>query len=193
MSLLTLRSAIWHNEPNRIDWTDDTLTFETGNKTDFWQATWYGFKRDDGHFLGLPDQEDFSTTVGFFADYVHQYDQAGIMLRMDAHNWIKAGVEFSDNVINFSTVVTRDGLSDWSIIAARDAKGIQHVRLTRQGDSVLTHVKTKDGAWQLLRLAAFPRGKALVGPMACTPERAGLVVKVKGFELGPPVPNALHG
>ena len=193
MSLVTLQSATWHSKPNEINWADDALTFITGNKTDFWQSTWYGFKRDDGHFLGVPNQEDFSATVSFSADYDHQYDQAGIMVRQDAHNWIKAGVEFSDGVINFSTVVTRGGLSDWSVVAAPDAKGLQTVRLTRQGDSVLTHVLTTDGNWQLLRLAAYPPGSSSVGPMACTPERAGLAVRIEEFALGPPVSNALHG
>ena len=40
----------WLNEPP--DWAeaDGTLTVVTGDRTDFWRKTHYGFIRDDGHF-----------------------------------------------------------------------------------------------------------------------------------------------
>ncbi|MFM0339939.1 DUF1349 domain-containing protein [Paraburkholderia fungorum] len=35
-----------------------------------------------------------------------QYDQAGIFLRSDAENWLKAGVELSDEVLAISSILT---------------------------------------------------------------------------------------
>ena len=32
----------------------------------------------------------------FRGDFAAQYDQAGLMLRVDAEHWIKAGIEFAD-------------------------------------------------------------------------------------------------
>lgn len=188
-----LRKAQWHSPPTEIAWDDAGLRFRTGPKTDFWQHTWYGFRRDDGHFLGLDAPAEFSATVTFDAAYEHLYDQAGIMLRIDAVTWIKAGVEMSDGVTNVSTVVTRDGVSDWSVIAVPGMRGPQDLRLIRIGTAALLHHRQPDGIWQLIRLAAFPEGAAQVGPMGCTPEREGLWVTVTGFEIAPPLDNALHG
>jgi regulation of enolase protein 1 (concanavalin A-like superfamily) len=47
--------------------------------------------------------------------------------------------------------------------------------------------------WPLMRLAPFPKSNAyLVGPMACTPERAGLKVDFSAFRLTSPLGKDLH-
>lgn len=187
-----LETAAWHNLPNNLRWTQQSLQFETCENTDFWQNTWYGFCRDSGHFLGLDAPSEFSSTVWFDGQYEELYDQAGIMMRIDADNWIKAGIEFSDGATNFSTVVTRDGMSDWSVVTSPGLSGVQQVRLTRIKDSVLVHFLAGQEEWQLMRLAAFSTKGAKVGPMACTPERSGLMVTVSGFNIEPPIANPLH-
>ena len=48
-----LETAVWHCEPPSWSLSEETgLSLETGHKTDFWQDTYYGFNRDDGHFFG---------------------------------------------------------------------------------------------------------------------------------------------
>lgn len=188
-----LSKANWHNEPDNIRWSENVLEFETGHKTDFWQSTWYGFRRDTGHFLGLEAPADFSATLVFDGAYEELYDQAGIMIRVDENNWIKAGIEYSDGVRNLSTVVTRGGHSDWSMVAAANLLGEQQVRLTRIKDSVFVHFLTRNEEWQLMRLCAFSEDNAKVGPTACTPERSGLKVRFSHFEITPPAENPLHG
>lgn len=188
-----LIDARWLNEPANIRWENGILQFETRHKTDFWQNTWYGFRRDDGHFLGLDAPADFSSTVSFDGAYEELYDQAGIMIRIDEKNWIKAGIEFSDGVKNLSTVVTADGHSDWSMIPAPDLSGEQQIRLTRIKGAIFVHYLTKDNIWQLMRLCNFSGNSAKIGPMACSPERAGLNVKFSHFDINPPAENPLHG
>ncbi len=188
-----LGDAQWHCEPPDWKLTEGSLTVTTGNETDFWQETFYGFRRDDGHFLGRGVAGDFSATVTFDAQYEVLYDQAGLMMRADAQNWLKAGIEYSDDVTNFSAVVTRGGRSDWSVIGVPKVSGPQQVRLTRLGGAVIVHYKGQSGLWQLMRLADFPADAAVsVGPMACSPQRAGLVVRFDDFQIGPPVDNPLH-
>ncbi len=188
-----MRDASWHNEPASWELTDAVLTITTGNKSDFWQDTYYGFHRDDGHFLGRDITGDFTTVLRFEADYVVLYDQAGLMMRADARNWLKTGIEFSDDVTNFSTVVTRDGRSDWSVIGLPRMSGIQSIRLTRCDAAVITHYLGKDGKWQLMRLADFPKAAAVrVGPMACSPERSGLVARFHDVRIGPAIEDPLH-
>jgi regulation of enolase protein 1 (concanavalin A-like superfamily) len=44
-----------------------------------------------------------------------------------------------------------------------------------------------------MRLAPFPKSKTYaVGPMCCTPERAGLEVAFSDFTVGPPLGKDLH-
>lgn len=188
-----LSDAQWHCEPPNWSLTDDALTMTTGDKTDFWRETYYGFHRDDGHFLGIEVSGDFAAEVSFEADYRVLYDQAGLMMRADAGMWLKVGVEYSDDLTNFSTVVTRDKHSDWSVVGMAGLSGLQRVRLTRTGDAVLTHFLTTEGTWRLMRLSNFPADVPVrVGPMACTPERGGLQVRFQSFSLGPPPKNPLH-
>lgn len=190
---MLLSDAKWHREPPDWALTDTALTLTTGEKTDFWQDTFYGFRRDDGHFLGCEALGDFTVSVSFYAEYQVLYDQAGLMMRSDAQNWIKAGIEYSDDVTNFSVVVTRAGRSDWSVIAVPLVSGSQSVRLTRKDGAVIVHYQGLDGAWHLMRLADFPVGGSVqVGPMACSPKRAGLTVHFDDFSVEPPIERPLH-
>ncbi len=104
----------WLNAPPH--WREDgnTLHVTTGDRTDFWCRTHYGFVRDNGHFRHVETAGDFTASVTVDAAYTQLYDQAGLMVRVDAGNWLKTGIEFTDGAAHFSTVVTRDGYSDWS-------------------------------------------------------------------------------
>jgi len=44
----------WLNTPPMWEVNQGRLFVQSGNKTDFWQETYYGFHRDDGHFLERP-------------------------------------------------------------------------------------------------------------------------------------------
>jgi hypothetical protein len=184
--------AAWLNEPPA--WRRDArgLHLETGARTDFWQGTLYGFRRDEGHFLGREITGDFAAAVTFEGAYEALYDQAGLMLRIGAETWIKAGIEHSDGVANFSAVVTRGGASDWSVVAVPGAAGPQTVRLIRKGGAAVVHYRGAEGGWHLMRVADFPEGPARLGPMACSPERAGFRVTFTAFEVGPAPERAIH-
>ena len=121
-----------------------------------------------------PVEGDFTASADVTGDYRHLYDQAGLMLRVDERDWIKTGIEFTDGMMHFSVVVTRE-VSDWSVIPLQGAKPTDelHVRLTRHDDAVRVQFAIGDAAWQMARLAAFPAAPARVGVMACSPQRAG--------------------
>ena len=74
-----------------------------------------GFTVGDAPFCYAIYGGEFEAKVKVTGDYKTRFDQAGLMLRIDAENYIKAGVEFVDGKFNLSTVVTH-GTSDWSII-----------------------------------------------------------------------------
>jgi regulation of enolase protein 1 (concanavalin A-like superfamily) len=61
-------------------------------------------------------------------------------------------------------------------------------------NGVLRLQASSDGkVWPLARLCPFPQaGRYQVGPMCCTPERAGLQVQFSEFRVGPASTRALH-
>lgn len=186
-----LDTATWLNPPPRSFRDGGALVVETGPTTDFWRETHYGFVHDTGHFLGRETHEDFAATVTWDADYTANFDQAGLMVWREARYWIKAGIELTDGALHMSAVVTRDR-SDWSTVALRDAQGPQSLRLTRVGGALIVDYRRADGAWQFMRLADFPPGPLRLGIMACSPSRAGLIVRFTDFTVTPPPANPLH-
>ena len=58
------------------------------------------------------------------------------MLYVDANNWIKTGIEFTDGTQHFSIVITRDGFSDWSVIPLGVRVEPIRLRLTRHSEAL---------------------------------------------------------
>lgn len=180
----------WLNPPPHYQ-DGETLTVVTGDHTDFWRETHYGFIRDDGHLYYQEVSGDFSAEVCFRGEYQALYDQAGLMLRLDEKNWIKAGIEYTDGLQHLSAVVTRD-YSDWSVLPLPDAPQAIWLRLTRRGSAVQVQYSLEGTQWHMLRLAYLPLGPAWVGPMCCSPQRAGFVARFSGFKIGEPITEELH-
>ena len=101
------------NEPASSNLVGDKLAVRSRAKTDFWRKTFYGYITDNGHFFHLPASGDFIFQARINGQYAALYDQAGLMVRKDAENWMKCGTEFFDDRRHASVVFTRD-FSDWS-------------------------------------------------------------------------------
>ena len=182
----------WLNPPE--NWSADgaQLRVTTDANTDFWRKTSYGFIRDSGHFFGTQIDGDFTAQVQVSAQYASLYDQAGLMVRIDAENWIKCGVEFSDGQLLLSTVLTVD-TSDWAVSLAPAIPDGFWLRVTVANGVIRVQYSTDGKLWPLLRLAPFPvAARYLAGPMCCTPERGGLEVVFSHFSHGPALQKDLH-
>lgn len=191
-SIFRRNDGVWLNEPERWTVRGDSLHIVTDKATDFWRETHYGFYRDSGHFLGFPTAKAFTAELRVQGDFQSLYDQAGIMVRLDAHRWVKAGIEFSDGRAMLASVLT-DGRSDWATAPyEHDARDFW-VRAT-VANGVLRLQSSADGKlWPLMRLAPFAEASSyLVGPMACTPERAGLKVTFSMLRVTSPLGKDLH-
>jgi len=182
----------WINEPAVWKAGPDGLLVTTDNSTDFWRETHYGFTRHSGHLFGQPVSGGFTASVRVKARYQRLYDQAGLMVLADAENWVKAGIELSDGEPMLSSVVTI-GRSDWATGLFRGDASDFWIRVTVDL-GVLRIQASADGLrWPLIRLCPFPlRDQYVVGPMCCTPERAGLEVAFSSFQLSPPLHTDLH-
>ncbi|MFO1497227.1 MAG: DUF1349 domain-containing protein [Verrucomicrobiota bacterium] len=179
----------WLNPPRR--WRLDPtagLVLEPDATTDFWQHTHYGFRVDSGHFLGMPVKGDFvlSTTVAFHP--VHQYDQAGLMLRADASYWLKASVEHEQHgPAQLGAVLTTHGFSDWSLQDCPSIGKEIEWRLSKRGLNLTVEYKPVDQAeWKLVRVAHWhaPEQAGLhTGLYACSPKGEGFRAEFKYLRL----------
>jgi uncharacterized protein len=189
---VSLARCAWLNAPGTWRLDGGRLRALTDAKTDFWRETHYGFTRDNGHFFGCSVPGDFTAQLRVRARYDALYDQAGIMVRLDAGNWIKAGIEWSDGQALLSSVLTVDR-SDWATGIYDGDPTDFWMRATVADDVIRLQVSPDGRRWPLARLAPFPKAASyLVGPMCCTPERAGLEVEFSAFEVTPPLGKGLH-
>jgi uncharacterized protein len=183
----------WLGEPPDWSASADMLSVTTGERTDFWRRTFYGFTRDDGHFLYREVGGDFTATVTLDGDYEQLYDQLGLMLRVSDTDWLKTGIEFTGGVPHLSTVLTRD-FSDWSVMALPDLRGPITVRLSRHAEALRVQYLDGAGHWHLSRLAYLPMPAVCqVGLMCCSPERSGFQARFTAFSITDPIDRDLHG
>ncbi len=173
----------WRCPPSVWSIADSRLAIMTDAKTDFWQKTHYGFEADNGHFLFLRQEGNFlmRTMVKLFP--VHQYDQAGLIVRFSPECWLKTSVEFEpDGPSRLGVVVTNNGYSDWSM---QDFSGLSDriaFRIKREEDDFFVecaHQGDRDRSpeiWNQLRVAPLhlPVGVGVeCGLYACSPKDKG--------------------
>lgn len=170
----------WHCEPARwsIDDVARRLKLSTDAGTDFWQRTHYGFEVDNGHFLYQPVFGDFSVTTQVTASGRHQYDQAGLMLRISKSCWLKTSVEFEPRGDNrLGAVVTNAQFSDWSTQPLAKAVETVWFRIEVRGADCMVFSSLDGASWQQLRvchLAEWAEGQPVMcGLYACSPKAAG--------------------
>ena len=87
-------SMTWFNEPEKWAVENGTLTMRVTGQSDYWRVSHYGFTVDDGPFLYAERGGESEAKVKVTGAYKDRFDQAGLMLRIDHENWIKAGIEF---------------------------------------------------------------------------------------------------
>jgi regulation of enolase protein 1 (concanavalin A-like superfamily) len=73
-----------------------TLEATSAPKTDFWRKPPHTH-RDTGHFYYTTVEGDFRLSCTFKGKWITQYDQAGLMCRLNDQNWIKTGIEYDEN------------------------------------------------------------------------------------------------
>lgn len=176
----------WWNEPVRVEnGPPGELLVQPAEGSDLWRHTSYGFVHDDAPALLAPLPAGEAMEVAFVLDYGEQFDQAGVLVRVDDRNWIKAGVEVSDGEPQVGAVVTRD-VSDWSVAPVPRWAGREvTVRVSRDGDALTVRARADDEPWRLVRLAPLaPDAVATAGPYCCSPTRAGLRVRFTGWRRG---------
>jgi regulation of enolase protein 1 (concanavalin A-like superfamily) len=98
----------------------------------------------------------------------------------------------SDGEALLGSVLT-NGLSDWATGPFRGDASDFWIRVTAECGVLRLQASADGQRWPLMRLCPFPVAERYwVGPMCCTPERAGLQVLFSDFTLVPASGRALH-
>jgi regulation of enolase protein 1 (concanavalin A-like superfamily) len=162
----------WFNEPASTKRVGEKLIVHSRPKTDFWRKTFYGYITDNGHFLHLKTDGDFVFEARVNGQYAALYDQAGLMVRVNAENWMKCGTEFFDGKRHASVVFTRE-FSDWSTMPDLTESGPVWWRAVRKGESIETLCSLDGKTFTSVRQGYFPASTAEVGIMCAAPEGPG--------------------
>lgn len=186
----------WHCPPEQWGVSSDkqVLTFKPLAETDFWQKTHYGFRVDNGHFLFAEVQGDMQMTTRVRTYPVHQYDQAGLMIRFSEHCWLKTSVEFeTDGHAKLGAVVTNNGYSDWSTQNFEAGFTELMFRITRvSGDYTIEYADPAENEaepnWQQMRIAHLyddvnDQTPFQCGVYACSPQGHGCQVEFEFLHI----------
>lgn len=173
----------WMNDPASAKISGDEIVVRSKAKTDFWQKTLDGFVADSGHFFHLAASGDFTFTAQINGKYATQYDQAGLMVRVDAENWMRCGTEFIDGKRYASVVFTRT-YSDGSTLPDLSETEPIWWRIVRKNDSIETFCSLDGSKFTSVRMGYFPKQASVeVGLMCAAPSGPGFDATFKGLKL----------
>lgn len=179
----TLEKMLWFNEPEQWKIEDKSLSMYVTPHCDYWRISHYGFTVDDAPFYYTTYGGEFEVKVKVSGDYKTRFDQAGLMLRIDHENYIKAGIEFVDGKYNLSTVVTHH-TSDWSVITLDKAVPYAWIKAVRRLDAVEIFYSFDDKTYVMMRNAWLKDNTPVqVGLMAASPDGEGFNAKFEEFKV----------
>jgi regulation of enolase protein 1 (concanavalin A-like superfamily) len=161
----------WFNEPARYE-VGSGLEIWTGAETDFWQRTHYGFRRDDGNCLLARLEGDFCLLTQVEYRPQTQYDQCGLMVRVDAEHWIKVSTEYeNEEESRLGSVVTNLGYSDWATQDVPSSRREVWYRISRHGSDFLLEYSYDGLHWLQMRVTHLHNAPKSIeaGVYACSP------------------------
>lgn len=179
----TLEKMQWFNEPVEWEIKDKSLLMNVTPQTDYWRISHYGFTVDDAPFFYTIRGGEFEVRVKISGEYKTRFDQAGLMLRIDHENYIKAGIEYVDGKYNLSAVVTHH-TSDWSVIALDKPIPFVWIKAVRRLDAVEIFYSYDDKEYILMRNAWLQDNHpVMVGVMGASPDGNGFQAKFEDFSI----------
>mmetsp|Transcript_8803 Transcript_8803/g.39114 ORF Transcript_8803/g.39114 Transcript_8803/m.39114 type:complete len:245 (-) Transcript_8803:197-931(-) len=128
------------------------LTVGAAAESDAWKKTYYEPTIDKCNvpILGLEWIGDFSAQTRVRLNAMHQFDQAGLIVRYSADCWIKTGLEYVDGKVKPSVVVT-NGYSDWTTHGTREATSDATLTVHKRGNKFVIEFGPEEtdssGSW----------------------------------------------
>jgi len=175
----------WLNKPD-FTFENEKLTVTSAGETDFWQRTHYGFSRDNGHAMLTTIPGNFTMTVKTEFNYRSQYDQCGILLRIDGLNWIKVSVEREDSENSrLGSVITNLGYSDWATTDIDSHISEMWYRIKCRDNDFIIENSPEGTIWTQMRIAHLhSRQRPLnAGIYTCSPKEGGFMAGFSHFTI----------
>ncbi|MCI6130274.1 DUF1349 domain-containing protein, partial [Prevotella sp.] len=145
-----LEKMTWFNEPSSYEIKNNTIIMDVPGHCDYWRISHYGFTVDDAPFYYNTYGGEFEAKVKVSGDYKVRFDQAGLMIRIDKENWLKAGIEYVDGKYNLSCVVTHH-TSDWSVISLDKPVDFVWIKVVRRLDAIEIFYSFDDKTYTMMR------------------------------------------
>lgn len=165
---------VWTREPKSFSVEQGKIEVVTQPHTDLWQRTYYHFRNDNAPVLQLKTkQKYFSFVVKTAFDSKHRFDQCGVVMYLDSENWLKASIEYENELFqHLGSVVTNHGYSDWATtVIPADVKSMWY-RLSRREDDFCLECSTDGVNFSQMRVCHMIEATDEVsfGIYACSPE-----------------------
>jgi regulation of enolase protein 1 (concanavalin A-like superfamily) len=177
----TLEKMLWFNEPEQWEIKNNSLSMFVTPQSDYWRISHYGFTVDDAPFYYATYGGEFEAKVKITGAYKARFDQAGLMIRIDEENYIKAGIEYVDGKYNLSTVVTHK-TSDWSVISLDKPIPYIWIKAVRRLDAIEIFYSFDDQTYVMMRNAWMQDNTPVqIGMMAACPDGDGFNVSFEQF------------
>lgn len=179
----TLEKMNWFNEPEQWNISNGRLSMYVTPNSDYWRISHYGFTVDDAPFYYAEYGGEFEAKVKVSGDYKVRFDQAGMIIRIDHENYIKAGIEYVDGKYNVSTVVTHR-TSDWSVIALDKPVDFIWIKAVRRRDAIEIFYSFDDKEYIMMRNAWMEANCPVkIGMMAACPDGNGFKATFSDFSV----------
>lgn len=165
----------WIREPKQYTILPDRGEIVTMPHTDLWQRTYYHFRNDNAPVLQLETAEKYFSFVvkTDFSDSHHRFDQCGIVMYLDPENWLKASVEYENEMFgHLGSVVTNHGYSDWATTEVSAGIKTMWYRFSRREDDYCIECSLDGMKFSQMRVCHMweGAGKIRFGIYACSPE-----------------------
>ena len=172
----------WTRAPKVFCMEGEEISITTEPHTDLWQRTYYHFRNDNAPLLQAETEEKFFSFVvkTDFSRSHHRFDQCGIVLYLDAENWLKASVEYENEQFqHLGSVVTNHGYSDWATTAIPAEVKTMWYRLSRREDDYCVECSYDGEHFSQMRVCHLweGAGKIRFGIYACSPEESSFTAR----------------
>lgn len=176
---------IWLNQP---EWgfQGEVLWVKTFKDTDYWQRTHYGFQRDNAHALVQEVSGNFSMQARLRFTPTAQYDQCGLILRVDEHAWFKCSVEYENpQESRLGSVLTTAGYSDWATQDISSEIQAMSYQIQFKNSDLIASYSVDGSQYHQMRIAHLDSQfkPVLAGIYGCSPVGEGFRFELLEFSL----------
>ena len=177
----------WTREPAACTIAEDRIEIVTAPHTDLWQRTYYHFRNDNAPVLQMKTSEKFfSFVVKTEFESKHRFDQCGVVMYLDAENWLKGSIEYENETFqHLGSVVTNHGYSDWATTEIdADVKSMWY-RLSRREDDYCIECSQDGVKFKQMRICHMWAGAGEIsfGVYACSPEDSSFTARFTNMEM----------